>query len=74
MAGEYRQNPRSWIVYKIQAYPRPTTPEQLQGQTCELDVAGYPEGFGWGLWQQQSNEYPWASGPSYGRGQSDDIV
>ena len=45
-----------------------------QGQACELDVASYPEGFGWGLRQQQNNEYPWASGPSCGRGQSNDIA
>lgn len=33
-----------------------------------------PEGFGWDLRQRQNNEYPWASGPSYERGQSHYIV
>lgn len=47
-----------------QAYPRPTIPKQLQtqalgiltqGQACELDVPSYLGGFGWGLWQRQTN-------------------
>lgn len=52
-------------VWVRQAYPRPTTPEQLrthalgiltQGQACELDMASHPEGFGWGLRQRQNNK------------------
>ena len=40
--------------------PQPSTPKQSQKQTlgifaqvqdCELDMASYLEGFGWGLWQ-----------------------
>ena len=50
VAGEYRQNERTWIIYKIRGYPGPTTPKQLQTQAlgmltqrqaCKLDVASY---------------------------------
>ena len=49
-AGEYRQNERTWTIYKIQGYSGPTTPKQLQaqalgmltqGQAWKLDVASY---------------------------------
>lgn len=57
----------TWVlsVWVRQAYPRPITPKQLQthalgiltqGQACELDMASHPEGFGWGLRQQQNNK------------------
>ena len=59
MAGEYRQNTRTWIIYKIQA-PKQLQTQALgiltQGQACELDMASYSEGFGKGLWQRQNNE------------------
>ena len=32
MAGEYRQNARSRIIYEIQGHSLPTTPKQLQTQ------------------------------------------
>ena len=50
LAGEYRQNERTWSIYKIQGHPGPTTPKQLQaqalgmltqGQASKLDVASY---------------------------------
>ena len=56
---------RTSIIYKIQAYSQPTTPKQLQTQAlvvlaqvqiCKLDMASYPEGFGWGLLQWQNNK------------------
>ena len=50
MAGEGRQNTRTWIIYKTEAYTQCTTPKQLQRQACELDMASYAEEFGWGLW------------------------
>ena len=65
VAGEYRQNIRTWNIYKIRAYHLLTTPKQLQawalgiltqGQACELDMASHPEGFGWGLRQRQNNK------------------
>ena len=58
VAGEYRQNARAWIIYKIQGHFQPTTPKQLQTQAlglliqrqiCELNMASYPERFGWSL-------------------------
>lgn len=65
VAGEYRQNIRTWNIYKIRAYHLLTTPKQLQawalgiltqGQAYELDMANYLEGFGANLWQQRNNK------------------
>ena len=62
VAVEHRKNARTWIRYRISAYPWTINPKQLQkwalemltqGQICELHMASYLEGFGWNLWQQQ---------------------
>ena len=38
-------------------------------------MVGYPEGFGWDLWQWRNKKSTlWASGPRCGRGQSRDMV
>ena len=56
----------TWVlpVWVRQAYPRPTTPKQLQkhalgmltqGQACELDMASFLQRLVWGLWQWQND-------------------
>lgn len=49
MAGEYRQNAKTWIVYLILGC-------FIQGQACEVNMGSYPERFVWGLWQWQNSK------------------